>query len=215
MRTILLLFIVGLSVHFAPGQEVASRDDYAVYAIVAEDVRRLEKDWAGTRRNLLIIAQTIKSDEPWIGNEKTRLSRLLTTDFRRLGQQSLSLRDSFSKLCDCELLSSTELRDLLERGGSEYAKQLEHLKLQLKLVRKGAIPPVDCDAKWKYLYQKFPGVGQYYEFSRVAYSTSRNFAYVETTGTGGCSGSGFAHILSRTKTGWKIIRRDIGGRGVS
>lgn len=207
MRALFSIFAISFFAQLAFGQQFVRKQEAAIYAHVIRDVRRLEGDWAGKTRRLLVLASTIKGDGELLGKDSRQTIGLLR-DFERANQQSLKLPASFSEQCKCDLLSEAELKELLDRGTKESERREAAAMAQGK-----ALPP-DCDSDWKYFHNKFPKVNQYYEISRIGYSADHKFAFVETKGTGSCSDVAWTHLLKRTRHGWKIYQIGGIGRGV-
>jgi len=208
MRILFSVLGIGLFAQLAFGQQFVRKQELSIYALVIRDVRRLEGDWAGKARKLVVLSQTMKGDKRWVetAGESTRG---LVKNFERVNNQSLILPDSLAGQCRCDLLSETELAGILDKG----RKETERLEATQKVRGIMALP--SCDDGWQYFSAKFPDVNQYYKLSRIGYSASGKFAFVETDGIGACSDSNCTHLLKRTTKGWRIYRRGGGGRGVS
>ena len=203
MQKVVLIVAIGFCVSSACGQTAIGKDQYSIYAVVIRDIRDEVRRQEKTTPRIVLLSVTMKADNG-LGKDSL-LMKGLSRNFAKQNLSAAEVQNKFSVQFQIDLTDKSEIRDLLERGKIEYKKQ------QAELAKSGKAMASVCSPFWEYFYEKFPNSIEYYQFSRIGFSTNHQFAVVETIGEGSCSNSWWWHWLKRTRHGWVVYRRTFGG----
>ncbi len=190
-------------------QSNVSKEEYAIYAVVLKDIYTQKLKEQNERISFVILDSTIK-DLDFSVYENLRIRGLLN-NFKARNQTPAALEGHFPIKYEYTLVNKTELEEFWEKEKAEKVKLQKEAQEKNKgvYILDGSLCP-----KWKYFYEKYPNSNGYYEFSRIGFSTNKNFALLEVKGEGSCWNSNTTYILKKINKRWAIYRA-FGGFGIA
>jgi len=215
MRFSLVLIIFLVCPFGILGQRRVSREEYSIYAAALREVHRQDREQLCTVSPIvvlsscaeprLVILSTTGGGDTWIFGKDKNIMKGLSGNFLLANQTRSVFQHRIPVRFHYDLISQLELNDLLYKSKAEYEVRKAELKRNCR--------SADCGSQWRYFYERFPNARQYYQLSRIGFSTNRKFCIVEINGTGeGCFRSGWTVWLKKVKGGWQMYQMG-GGAG--
>jgi hypothetical protein len=191
------------------GQSGLKREEYAAYATVLRDLNNGGDGFnKHTKKYSFVILQNTfqAGDSTPFG---VRKYRAITKDFKRKNLRSSLLTKSFPTRYKYELISQSEIDELLKIGKVE----LERIEAEAKL-RKVGLGGGRSEIIWKSFYAKYPDAAGYYRFSEIGFSPDRRVALVQIEGVGAQWNSNMTYILKKIRGKWEVYTAG-GGFGIA
>ena len=186
-------------------QEKVSSNEYAVYGVVLSELYR-ENLGADSGKPVLVIQMethaSVASGSPYQNLER---------DFYRMNWIRANIEKQLPPAdyaATYYLILKAEIDELLERGTAEWKKQYDRQNEYAKLNNLPLTPATNGPA-WKLFYEKFPGAGAYYTFSRVGFSG--RFAMVNVSWRSEDCELSSTYILRKVRRVWKVYSAAGGG----
>ena len=185
----LLICVCSLNI-FA--QSKITKEEYAVYASVLKIIYADNLEENKTKLSFVIIDTTQQPDNP-IGIRKVNKIRGLINNFRQRNKESVKLEKSFPIKYRYEMVNKSEIDRLLE---SEK--------------RKDTLSE-DAAEGWKTFERKYPDSNGYYQFSRIGFSSGREFALIHIKRSAAHGGNQTNYVLRKKKGLWTLYLAYGGG----
>lgn len=202
LLSILAILICGFNL-FA--QSSLTKEEYAVYARVLRDIRREDLKQSKAKYSFVVLDTTFKPE--YFSEYKNGRFKSLSKDFSRKNLIPSKLEKLFPVNYEYEITSQFEIDQLLKIGSTDF----ERIKAEYKLRNIGITS--GSSIVWKPFYAKYPKANGYYRFSRVGFSSNKNFALVSVEGKGSVWSSNIEYILRKTRGKWTIYQSS-GGFGI-
>ena len=214
LRKGLAFFIFTCTLLLSPSEGICQRitaEEYKIYALVLRDVYR-EQIRNGIKKPLLLILSETSLDNTAASGKEPGKMRGLSRSLVERNSRPGKFANRFPVTFQIELIDRSEIIRLIEIGKQETEKQPKSFVNQSGQTVFYSNAPCGPPT-WKYFYQRFPRVNEYFRLSRIGYSVNGRFAVVETNGEGQDSSSSWTHTFIKTKKGWQIYQAG-GGMGV-
>lgn len=192
--TVLLIVISSFNV-FA--QTKVTKEEYAVYANILKMIYRENQQTYSNATQFVFLNNTSKGDSDISIETKIKS---LKSDFERKNKVSTKLERKFPIKYIYFLISQNKLDQHFKNGEIELGKIRERNKSRAgKTIETGA-------EIWIPFYEKYPKAQGYYSFSRVGFSSNKNFAMVCVNNDSNLFGFSRIYMLKNVKGKWKIVR---------
>ena len=211
-KTIFAILLICICSSNLFAQSNLTSEDYAVYNEVLESMYKdflKQSEQFGIKPTFVILEDTVKLDFVPSGftNKKSLLDYSneslppdledLLKDFKEKNKFSVKLKKQSPTDYEYNIVSTTELNNLLEEGRKE---QVEYAKK--------CHPCFWGDGWiWQPLRRKYPNSAGYHKFSRIGFSSDKKSALVYLDEESAGHGSSWFSILEKTDGKWKIRER--------
>lgn len=192
---IILLFICNFALS---AQSKLTEEEYSVYAAILKKIR--PDSLKDNTTQIYFVILDITGNSYTYDERKVSKIRGLAKHFKLVNKSPAKIENSFPIKQRYEITNISEIKKLLDLGGREFNET------QQKRREKGqAIFAEDDGTYWKYFNKKYSSSGGYYQFSRVGFSSNKQFALVNLEYRGeSSSGSSTSYILKKTRGKWNI-----------
>lgn len=178
------------------GQRIRA-DEYKIYSLVLRDVYKEQIHAGEERPSLVVLSETGRHDNGFVEKEGHRMKGLWGNLAHR-NKYPARLSNRFPARYHVILAELTEIDGLIAKGKEEATKRHNNFGWT-------------CGPEtWTYFYKRFPGAYQYFQLSRVGYSSNGKYAVVEIMGLGDGSNSNWTHWLQKTRRGWTVYQAGAG-----
>lgn len=199
MRKILLaIFVIFVCSLISFSQSVITDEEYAVYGKILRNIRLLDLEQNKVGYSFVILEDTFKPQ--FTGDYKTNKFGNLTQNFKRNNQTISKLEKLFPVKYEYEIISQSEIDELLKIGRNEF----ERVKAEYKLRNIGITG--GNEIVWHTFHAKHPKAKGYYQFSKVGFSSDKKFALVSVEGKGAYWSSTMEYILKKVKGKWTFYQ---------
>lgn len=217
----ILIFAV-LSIVFCSfnlyAQASTNGEEYAVYAAVMKKLYEKNSKHDELETSFVIFENTVELDQTTLdnnlknkrildyldvttppNNSTTFVFEDLLKNLKENNKNSTKLERQFPVEYKYSFINKGELEKLLEEGKKEYEEELR--KCKCVFIGTGFI--------WQPFFRKYKNYNGYYSFSKVGFSSDKQFALVYFKTESGDTGSSTFYVLEKVNNKWEV-RKNFG-----
>lgn len=177
-------------------QAKISTEEYKIYAVILKNIYRVNLKEYKIKSSFVILNNTFQPID--IDTYKIDKIKGLLNNFRRANETIAVLDKRIPVKFNYTIIDKSEIDELLKIGSKELEVKKAEYKKRNMGIRWGN------SYVWKPFNEKFPNSNGYHQFSKIGFSSKRNFAVVYVDREAGFSNDFTIYILKKSKGNWTI-----------